>query len=244
MRWLRWLHVVALGCRGCGCCCCVPLLFLHHPSPFWRRYTALDDQVPSIPLLYRYRDLQLTVDVLTGGGVIGCAPVQGAPPVPIFFSNPDLLWANEHPAPRFGQGAFKAALEALYTHVTGLDSMPRVRVFGKPNPEPYRLAEALLVKQWQAMGGHQLGRRGKQHHEALPFSSIYAVGDNPAADVRGANAAGAPWVSVLVHTGVFRPSEGVSNCQRDPARIVVADVDAAVRAALHRQREHSWHAMR
>lgn len=35
----------------------------------------------------------------------------------------------------------------------------------------------------------------------LPFSGIYAVGDNPAADVRGANQAGGPWVSVLVRTG-------------------------------------------
>lgn len=168
-------------------------------------------------------------------------PIHAA--VPVYFSNPDLLWANEHPAPRFGQGGFKAALEALYAQVTG-SPLPHVRVFGKPNPEPYRLAEALLVKQWQEMGHHQLGRHVRHKQDGLPFSAIYAIGDNPAADVRGANAAGQPWVSVLVHTGVFQPSEGVVNCQRDAARIVVKDVDAAVTAALHRARSMEWHSLR
>lgn len=31
---------------------------------------------------------------------------------------------------------------------------------------------------------------------------VYAVGDNPAADVRGANLAGPPWVSVLVRCDI------------------------------------------
>lgn len=185
------------------------------------------------------------MDVLVGGGVIGRAAQPPHTSIPIYFSNPDLLWANEHPTPRFGQGAFKAALEGLYLQLTGLP-LPHVRVFGKPNPEPYRLAEALLLKQWQGMGHHQVGR--SRHHiqvaTRLPFSAIYAIGDNPAADVRGANAAGGPWVSVLVHTGVFQPTEGVNNCQRDPAQIVVSDVDAAVAAALHRQRSMGWHALR
>ncbi len=67
----------------------------------------------------RYRDLQLTIDVLLGGGVLGhhIQPPHAAPVIPLFFSNPDLLWANEHPAPRFGQGAFAAALHALYEKV-------------------------------------------------------------------------------------------------------------------------------
>ena len=38
--------------------------------------------------------------------------------VQVYFSNPDVLWANEHPAPRFGQGAFAAALRALYRQVS------------------------------------------------------------------------------------------------------------------------------
>ena len=34
--------------------------------------------------------------------------------VPVYFSNPDLLWKTQHPFPRFGQGAFRIALEAVY----------------------------------------------------------------------------------------------------------------------------------
>ncbi len=44
------------------------------------------------------------------------------------------------------------------------------------------------------------------------------VGDNPAADVRGANRAGPPWVSVLVRTGVFSGPPG-SNSPKDPAQV-------------------------
>lgn len=56
-----------------------------------------------------------------------------------------------------------------------------------------------------------------------------------AADVRGANRAGPPWVSVLVRTGVFR---GGVNDRRDPAAVVVADVEQAVEAGFHRTRSH------
>ena len=37
--------------------------------------------------------------------------------VRLLFSNPDLLWSNEHPTGRFGQGAFRTALEALHSEV-------------------------------------------------------------------------------------------------------------------------------
>ena len=77
---------------------------------------------------------------------------------------------------------------------------------------------------------------------AALFSGIYAVGDNPAADVRGANARGPPWVSVLVRTGVFEGRE--ANSATDPAHVVVDDVAAAVAAAQHRTRLARWHAMR
>ena len=41
----------------------------------------------------------------------------------------------------------------------------------------------------------------KSSETMLPFSGIFAVGDNPRADVRGANAALHPWTSILVRTG-------------------------------------------
>jgi HAD superfamily hydrolase (TIGR01456 family) len=125
-----------------------------------------------------YIDLQLITDILIGGGVLGrCMEHVPAntPPIEIFFSNPDLLWANEHPAPRFGQGAFKACVETLYEKVTKTPLI--AKTFGKPNPEPYRLVEASLLKQARRMGllpqNVSFAASSKP-----PFSAIYAVGDN------------------------------------------------------------------
>ena len=39
------------------------------------------------------------------------------------------------------------------------------------------------------------------------FSRIIMVGDNPLADITGANRAGAPWWSALVRTGVWKGEE-------------------------------------
>ena len=137
----------------------------------------------------------------------------------------------------------------------------QVKHYGKPHPEPYRLAEQLLLRQAQRLGfaasapaaaiGEAETAAGTAASSSatsstaaaaprLPFSAIYAIGDNPAADVRGANAAGAPWVSVLVtQTGV-----ATRDSPHDPAQVVVPDVEAAVDAALHRARAAKWHSMR
>lgn len=56
------------------------------------------------------------------GGVLGRWKRPGDSnrvPVPVHFSNPDLLWATDYPAPRFGQGAFAAALRELHQQVLG-----------------------------------------------------------------------------------------------------------------------------
>ena len=66
----------------------------------------------------------------------------------------------------------------------------------------------------------------------LPLQRVFMVGDNPRADIRGANAAGAPWTSVLVQTGVFKPSPGVPNDPVDPAALVVPSVVEAVDAIV------------
>jgi hypothetical protein len=70
---------------------------------------------------------------------------------------------------------------------------------------------------------------------------IYMVGDNADVDIRGANEAGEPWVSVLVRTGVF---DGDGNHATHPADIVVDDVADAVAAVGHRERASRWHSMR
>ena len=45
------------------------------------------------------------------------SPPEGAKEVPLYYSNPDIIYANEFPAPRFGQGCFAAALDAVYAAV-------------------------------------------------------------------------------------------------------------------------------
>ncbi|KFM26685.1 putative CDP-alcohol phosphatidyltransferase class-I family protein [Auxenochlorella protothecoides] len=185
-----------------------------------------------------YCALQTSLDVVLGRAVPGARPATRPPPgagtcnpnpVHVVFSNPDVEWAGAHAAPRLGGGAFAACLQALHTEVTGAP-LPHVTRFGKPHAPPYDLAAASLHAQAAALGW---GDRA--------FGAIWAVGDNPEADVAGANAAGPPWTSVLVRTGVFR---GPGNSERHPARLVVEDVEAAVRAALHRARSATWHSMR
>jgi ribonucleotide monophosphatase NagD (HAD superfamily) len=158
----------------------------------------------------------------------------------VFFSNPDLLWANEWPAPRFGQGAFGVCLAALHAAASGRPL--RATTFGKPGGDAFRLAlgalrshaAALGHRPWPApcgLGGGQLGADSDDSN-GTAHPPVYMVGDNPAADVRGANAAGAPWVSVLVRSGVFA---GGANCAVDPAHMVVHDVEEAVEAVLERE---------
>ena len=60
------------------------------------------------------------------GGIIGgWKPDQADQAVKVYFSNPDLLFAGEHPAPRLGQGAFAAALKTLVREVCTLPSSLR-----------------------------------------------------------------------------------------------------------------------
>ena len=56
--------------------------------------------------------------MVCAGGVMGLrSPPEGAEEVPLYYSNPDIIYANEFPAPRFGQGCFAAALDAVYAAV-------------------------------------------------------------------------------------------------------------------------------
>jgi HAD superfamily hydrolase (TIGR01456 family) len=61
------------------------------------------------------------------------------------------------------------------------------------------------------------------------FERIFMVGDNPAADIAGANAAGGPWRSVLLRTGMW---EGGANDDAHPAAHVATGVGEGVAAAL------------
>lgn len=79
--------------------------------------------------------------------------------------------------------------------------------FGKPHATTYQFAEQVL----------------ESIQPSNNSRNVYAVGDNPAADIQGANNYG--WTSVLVRTGVFT---GKGNSEEFPAKIVCENVEEAV----------------
>jgi HAD superfamily hydrolase (TIGR01456 family) len=158
------------------------------------------------------RDLQVAMDVLLSDGSPG-APfnLRGPQKVKLYMSNPDLLYSGTFPTARFGQGLYKLCLQAVYKEMTDRDL--EITQFGKPMKVTYEYAEKKLEQIAKELG-----------HDVVDV--IYAVGDNPRADIRGANNAGDHYHSVLVKTGVFTGDE--PNDPNDPAKTVVNDVNEFV----------------
>lgn len=129
----------------------------------------------------------------------------------------DLIWSTDFPAPRLGQGAFKIALDSLYKTLTGNEL--KSTSFGKPHGATYQFAEQVL--------------ESIQPQSAQRNRRVYAVGDNPAADIQGANGYG--WTSVLVRTGVFT---GKGNSPDFPADIVCENVEEAVESIITQEEKH------
>ncbi len=64
-------------------------------------------------------DIQMIADILRArDGVFGTIDDNVGKPgfkqIPLYFSHNDLLWGNDFPVVRFGQGAFRAALENVW----------------------------------------------------------------------------------------------------------------------------------
>ncbi|KAI7816612.1 HAD-like domain-containing protein [Gamsiella multidivaricata] len=167
------------------------------------------------------RDLQVMLDALVSvDGYLNTVKSQAElhttkQSVPLYFSNSDLVWSNEHPNPRFAQGTFRTCLERIYQDMTG--HKLEYTLFGKPMRPTYQYAESVLNN----LAPIHIGPNGMPKPR-----TVYAIGDNPYADIAGANAYG--WKSVLVRTGVFKP-EGDENHHIHPATTVVDDVEDAVR---------------
>lgn len=113
-----------------------------------------------------------------------------------------------------------------------------VRYFGKPERHTYRFAERQLrlLASHLTSGGGSVEAGGQGGTSASDsFDRIFMVGDNPQADIRGANNAGDPWRSVLVRTGVFgrgRAQAELENDLQDPASLVVPSLVEAVDAIV------------
>ncbi|CAK8997749.1 Uncharacterized protein YKR070W, partial [Durusdinium trenchii] len=162
-------------------------------------------------------ELQVITDVLAGGHPLGAegAGAAALQRAEVYSSNSDFLWQAGYPVPRFGNGAFVCALQELWLKRSG--SPLQIQEYGKPYAVQFQAARQLL----------------SQVAKSNEFEQIYMIGDNPKADVRGANFAGDPWRSMLVCTGVYQA--GVhSNDPEDTAWRVVPDVSAAVELLLEK----------
>ncbi|KAI0565119.1 Haloacid dehalogenase-like hydrolase [Gracilaria domingensis] len=195
-----------------------PFARLEHVQPSEEDYRVSEMPIGAVFVMTDSRDwgrdIQLLIDILRSDGDRSRKHCDEQV-VDLYFCNPDILFPTEYHLPRLAGGSFCVALRAVYAHVTGREL--RFVQFGKPHAPNYQLAEGLLRQ--------QLGHMG-YCTQTLP--TIYAIGDNPPSDVRGANARGHPWRSVLVRTGNFK---GV-NDEVDAAHVVVDDVEHAVRHAL------------
>ena len=162
------------------------------------------------------RDLQILVDVVRFSGAVPktmdeylAKKAAPADQIPVFIANPDLVYQDEYAVPRFTMGAFEVALRALYEAQMGVPL--QLTVFGKPLSTTYGYIADIL--------------------RARNAGDVYAIGDNPLSDIKGANAMGERWHSILVRTGVF---QGAENDADHPAKHVVANFAAAVDLVLSR----------
>ncbi|KAJ2782136.1 hypothetical protein H4R18_002459 [Coemansia javaensis] len=174
------------------------------------------------------RDLQIVTDVLRArGGVAGGAPASRQS-VPLYMSNADLIFANDFAQPRLGQGAFHVCLRAMWAALTAGAPL-EYTCFGKPFRVQYDFAERLLDR--LALDAAPAAAPAR-----LRARRIYAIGDNPAADIAGANGAG--WTSLLVRTGVFsgandptHPAAAVFDHVADAVEWIIASERARQEAA-------------
>ncbi|KAM9808253.1 haloacid dehalogenase-like hydrolase domain-containing 5 [Neosynchiropus ocellatus] len=120
-------------------------------------------------------NLQLIVDVLlTHGKLSKNWSSMQYPHIPVLACNMDLLWMAEAKNPRFGHGMFLVCLENIYKKVTGHE-LKYEALIGKPSVVTYNYAELLVRQQAESLGW------------TTPVKTLYAIGDNPMADIYGAN---------------------------------------------------------
>ncbi|CAI5723566.1 unnamed protein product [Peronospora destructor] len=172
----------------------------HHNEPI-EAIIVMHDPINWAP------EIQVAVDVLVGGDPPGSGCPSGKQ-IPLFLSNDDFVFSGAYPAPRFAQGAFTRSLKLLYEDLTGrkLD----VTNYGKPHKVTYDYAQSLL---------NTVSGQGE------PLKHLYGIGDNPQADIQGANNAGDDWISVLVRTGIY---DGSTDPEHE-ADVIVDDVYDAIK---------------
>lgn len=198
-------------------------------------------------------DMQLILDILlSDSGILGTVSARNGDrnlpnngyqqhdQPPLYFSNPDLLWAAGYHLPRLGQGGFIHALEGLWRQITHGAEL-KSTVLGKPSRLTYDFAEKRL-RSYRRDLLRRSGGGGEEENAEL--RKVYMIGDNPESDIMGANNYQSPhgteWVSMLVRTGVFSEGEGRYDFDARPElrpTIIMEDVKQAVGWAL---RDSGW----
>ncbi|GAA5898437.1 hypothetical protein JCM6882_007775 [Rhodosporidiobolus microsporus] len=187
------------------------------------------------------RDIQLVLDLVRAeDGVFGtlkdakdASAWAKEKQLPVYFSNPDLLWGNEFSQSRFGQGALQESMAAVYKLTTGHELQRSTG--GKPTKATYDYASHLLYSAIESsVTGAPVDLHGTAGGKTPTYEGrVYMVGDNPASDIAGANGFG--WESILVQTGVFRGSKP-EEAEHVPT-VVTPDVLEGIKWALEREGE-------
>lgn len=161
---------------------------------------ALDAQL-ILDVLFSHKGILGTQSSKNGDSELPNRGFQQDGQPPLYFSNPDLLWASKYHLPRLGQGGFREALEGIWSALTGgpAAGVNLVKhVIGKPFHETYAFAEERLIKHRQTMYPGNFP----------PLQKVYMIGDNPESDIRGANTYKSPhkteWISILVRSGIYQ----------------------------------------
>eukprot|EP00054_Salpingoeca_dolichothecata_P035068 m.4465 g.4465 ORF g.4465 m.4465 type:complete len:328 (+) comp5037_c0_seq1:2-985(+) len=156
--------------------------------------------------------IQIVSDIVRSDGIPGVSHERKTPDhLPLFVGNQDLMYGAAHSVPRYTNGAFLLCLQTLFKEATGKEL--KAQCFGKPHNAVYQYALKVLKS--------QVAGNGEE------VDNVFFVGDNPFSDIAGANAAGPPFVSVLVRTGVFKGGPD-DNHSIHPANYVVDNLAAAI----------------
>uniref|UniRef100_H2Z423 Haloacid dehalogenase-like hydrolase domain-containing 5 n=1 Tax=Ciona savignyi TaxID=51511 RepID=H2Z423_CIOSA len=126
-------------------------------------------------------NLQIVIDVLlTHGNLNDPIADDHENQIPILACNMDLLWIslyigiNRKSVKEFGHGTFLHCLESVYEKLVGRP-LTYTALMGKPSEVTYIYAEQLIKRIASNMG------------ITSPIKNLYAIGDNPMADIYGAN---------------------------------------------------------
>ncbi|KAG6353446.1 hypothetical protein INS49_005627 [Diaporthe citri] len=151
----------------------------HHPSihPFPEMTSAYHDQYGNIADDFSHEEKIAAIFV---------------------FTSPRDWWSTAHATPRLAQGAFRAALEGIWSSATKGKAELQSWTCGKPTTTTYDYAEQILQKYHQKI----------EPLSTSQIKTVYMIGDNPESDICGAiradETSSLAWRSVLVETGVHK----------------------------------------